>query len=256
MFSPPDSLNSLKALQWAAPSWTWLAWLGTAWAFGLSLSTALLVAFAAAVLATCGAVAAVWLSRFGTRHSRMAVIGVFVAFCVPISVIMMGSISSQEIAVMAAIGLVVVHGCLLLFASLMHARKAGPLPDLAANRLTRWGGLAIRADLGTWHADKDAIVRSKPLGHVAVGSAAVLVYGVLSSMLDADAMPLAAFVIGNALCASLCVGPLARSLSQSMRIAGWERERLIELSHAEFSKMELERRQSLMGRVLRRRFGI
>ena len=251
MFQPPETFSQLRALLWAAPMVCAFFVTFTVWLQG-GESSAWMVGLATALAIWLLAMAAVWVSSYGVRHSMLTAGTMFLVFCVPLSVALIPAVAplpqhGHSPTLMAVGG----QALLLVLAALLHARRAPVAPG--EKRLT-WPGCHIDVERRTI-AKLDAAntaVSPRLVPPALIGAASVGLYHALKAALPAETLPVVALVVANAMSLWLTTGPIARAWGQSLQLRRLERAGDRRFTSARLPWLEQERARSPVGRLARR----
>lgn len=251
MFQPPETFPQLRALLWAAPMVCTFFVTISAWMQGAQ-STAWVIGLVTAVVIWVLTMAAVWVSRYGVRHSMVTASAMFLAFCVPLSLTLVPSVAPLArhgyTPMIATMGLQL---SVLVLAAGFHARRACATPGL---RHLAWPGCLIDLERHTIaKADRaDAAVTAQLVSPALIGAGSVGLYHALKALLPAEALPMIALVVANAISAWLTTGPIARAWGQSIQLRRIERACGGRFASARLPWLEKERARSPIGQWVRR----
>ncbi len=254
MLAPPATFAQLRALTWSVPMIVTGAVGAALWGVGLrpdSLVT--LLALGAGATTWALAMLAVWVSRFGVRHTLVAVASGFFGACIPLSVILSAVLVTPDVPGWApALVIAGAQALLLMLSAVVHARRA-PAGD-GAQRL-HWPECDIDMKRFTWTRPEAPLTSSARWAPPAIGAAlSVVAYHALKPRLPGDDLAVVGLLIGNLLSAWLCLGPLGRALGRSWRLAAVERTEGRRFVSSRLDWLTRERLRSPIGRWLAARF--
>ena len=254
MLAPPATFAQLRALTWSAPAIVTGAVGAALWGVGLRPGS-LVAPLAAGAGATAWALAmlAVWVSRFGVRHARVAVAASFFGVCIPLSVLLSAVLVTPDVQGWApALVIAGAQALLLSLSAVVHARRAPG--DDGARRL-HWPGCDVDMRRFTWTRPEAPLPSSARWAPPTIGAAlSVTTYLALRTRLPGDDLAAVGLSIGNALSAWLCLGPLGRALGRSWRLAAVERAEGRRFVSSRLDWLTRERLRSPVGRWLAARF--
>lgn len=252
MLQPPETFQQLRALPWSATLLLGALWGGLAWALGWRTGAApLIVGLGAGLLSGLAALAAVWASTFGVRHNRITALWLFAGLCLPLACLLVPAAAPIESHGWMPVGVAgLVQLLALVIGYRIHSLQARVSPD--APRLD-WPGY-IRIDLRS-HTIAKADAEPSPgsmqrpwLAPAVIGGLSVGAFQLLQRELAADNMALLGLVVANALSAWLALGPVARALAQSSRLAQMEAGAPWRFTTARLAWLSRERQQTGFGR--------
>lgn len=256
MLQPPATFQQLRALPWSAALLVGTLWGSVSWSLGLLTgSGSLTLGLVAGVLSWLAAWSAVWLSNFGVRHNRVVATWLFLGIGLPLGWLLAPAIAPMD---RHGWGLVSVTGLaqlLVLAAGIaMHRREAVITPEA---RSLDWPG-HVRIDLRAFSIAKLDAPGSGGTPKVwlpasIIGALSVVTFQVLQHWLMPDSLALLGFVVANAMAAWLTLGPIARSLAQSARLASLESGSPRRFATARLAWLARERHQTSFGRWLHNR---
>jgi hypothetical protein len=254
MLAPPATFAQLRALTWSAPTIV-TGTIGAA-LWGVGLRPGCLVAplaLGAGATAWALAMLAVWVSRFGVRHTLVAVASGFFGACIPLSVTLSSVLVTPDVPGWApALVIVGVQALLLMLSAVVHARRA---PTGEGARRLHWPGCDIDMKHFTWSRPEAPLPSSARCAPPAIGAAlSVVAYQALRTRLPGDDLAVVGLLIGNALSAWLCLGPLGRALGRSWRLAAVERAEGRRFVYSRLDWLTRERLRSPIGHWLAARF--
>lgn len=252
MFQPPETFSQLRALTWAAPLVCGFFVTAAAWGLGLKSVTwglGLLAAVSTGLLALI----AVWVSTYGVRHSLVAATTVFLAFSLPLSLVLVPAVAPVAEhgwwpVALAAGGQVL----LLALSSAYQAHKARLQPGASAVTWPDCQVNLVRRTITKADTDAERTGPERWVSPALIGAASVGLYQLLQAMLAAEAVVVVALVVANAMSVWVTTGPIARACGQSFQLRKLERADGRRFVSGRLPWLNQERQRSSLGRWMQR----
>lgn len=252
MFQPPETFAQLRALTWAAPLVCGFFVTAAAWGLGLQ-SIAWGLGLIALVSTGLLALVAVWTSTYGVRHSLVAATTLFLAFSLPLSLMLVPVVAPVAEHGWWPVALAAGSQVLLLaLASAYQAYKARLEPRASTVKWPHCHVSLVRRTITKADNDAERAERGRWVSPALIGAASVGLYQLLKATLAAEAVVVVALVVANAMSVWLTTGPIARACGQSFQLRKLERADGRRFVSGRLPWLNQERQRSPFGRWMQR----
>lgn len=208
---------------------------------------ALLVFLALSVPGVLVGGAAAWLSVYGSRHTIMGGLLIWLFIYLPLAMALPLLAARGQDTAVAALAVAGIQALVLLVAAAWFWWRS-PLPTSGAKQVD-WPG--VRIDLVKRLIRRREAPSNLKLGGLAAAMASVPLYQALRPYLDTDAGFAALALVMNLLFAGLAAVTVGRPLAQALRLRAIERETGRIVSE-QLPELERQRQRYAFGRWLRR----